>query len=171
MLIYYCNLFGRADRNRTDEAQTLSERRCLFLDSFRRTGRHKSIFIMACALLFLSCQNKSIENIEKIIGCSVEKKIVFDKKTEQWNDFNGDGGKIMTYTIKEHHFRSIVNTIESRGFNKYDGRYDESFRKSEVYPNIKSGAGFYKCRNIDDVIEILFIDTINKKMIYHYVTW
>jgi hypothetical protein len=125
----------------------------------------------ACVLLFLSCQNKSVENIEKILGCSVEKKIVFDEKKEQWNDFNGDGYKIMTYTIKEHHFRSIVNTIESKGFNKYDGRCDESLSKSEVYPIVKSGAGFYKRRNVNDEVETLFIDTINKKMIYHYVTW
>lgn len=122
------------------------------------------------SLLFFGCgNNHDIKEAEKIIGFKLSSKVKFEKKKEHWNDFNGNGFKILIYGFSDVNYFTVLNN--SKKFNEFDfSNTDNPFSNSEVTEFIKGGQGFYKSINNEQESKSVIIDLENKKVIYYYIS-
>jgi hypothetical protein len=133
---------------------------------------NRIFLILAFMLFFSACQNKSVTIMESFIGMKLKDKISFDSKSEQWNDFNGNGHKVLIYNIKEGHLKSIAKESRERGFLNYDTNEENNhFSKSTLSPFIENSIGLYKTKEVKNEIHTVLIDMTNGKIFYLLTIW
>lgn len=133
---------------------------------------NKIYLIVAIMMFFSSCQNKSVTIMESFTGMKLKDKISFDSKSEQWNDFNGNGHKVMIYKVKEGQLESIAKESRKKGFKDYDTNEENNhFSKSTLAPFIENSSGLYKTKEENNEIHTVLIDMTNGKIFYLLIIW
>lgn len=130
----------------------------------------KLIFFAFLIFLF-GCSNPDIKKIESLTGLRINKQISKQDEIHQWNDFNGNGHKIIVYKINDKYIKEVYDSLSNRGFQPYTQNKDKSgevFSNSEIAPYIKNSNGLFKTEWIEDEITTIVIDSTNSKLIYYY---
>lgn len=96
-------------------------------------------------------------------------KVKFENKKEFWNDFNGNGFKILIFRFSDVDYFTVF--YNSKKFEKFDfNDVDNPFSNSEITEFILGGHGFYKTiRNKQESVTVI-IDLKNRKLIYYYIS-
>lgn len=136
------------------------------------TGNKVYLMVVAMIMFFSSCQNKSLATVESFIGIKLKDKVSFESKSEQWNDFNGNGHKVMIYKINEGQLQSIVEESRKMGFKEYNtNNENDYFSKSTLAPFITESNGLYKTQEENNEVHTVLIDMTNGKVYYLLVIW
>ena len=128
------------------------------------------IFTFSIFSIFLSgCDNHDIKEAEKLSGLNLNNKVKFEKKKEQWNNFNGNGFKILVYNITDiNYFNNHKNNKNITEFDFCDR--NNPFANSEITEFINNGKGYYYSFFSEQESKILVVDMKNGKMIYYYTS-
>ncbi|PKL80003.1 MAG: hypothetical protein CVV25_06005 [Ignavibacteriae bacterium HGW-Ignavibacteriae-4] len=131
--------------------------------------KFKLIFITSF-LILVGCSNPNIKRIESISGIKLEEYLTKIEVIEQWNDFNGNGNKIIIYKIEKEKVNFITNSLTLKGFNTFNMNNDSTdlFSNSELAPFLKNSEGVYKDNWFQNEFTTIIIDTVNKKLIYFF---
>lgn len=133
---------------------------------------NKFYLIVAIMMFFSSCQDKSVSTMESFIGMKLKDKISFDSKSEQWNDFNGNGHKIMIYKVKEGQLELIAKESREKGFKDYDtNNENDYFSKSTLATFIENSNGLYKTKEENNEVHTVLIDMTNGKIFHLLIIW
>lgn len=123
-------------------------------------------------LFFISgCFNPQIERIEIITGLDLSEYLTKQDERNQWNDFNGDGYKVILYKIDNYIIEELVASARNKKFKYYD---EDDYESSSFLSNSKfttllnNSKGFYKTIWGNNEIETVIIDTTDNKLIYSF---
>jgi hypothetical protein len=131
-------------------------------------NKNKILMLLVSMFLF-GCSSHNVKEIEKMIGFAVYGKIKYETKTEQWDNFHGDGFKVIVYKIKDLDY--FIQHIKADKFNKFDfNDPNNPLVDWDVMPFITNGKGFYISVFTDREYRLIVIDLINQKLIYNYVS-
>lgn len=108
--------------------------------------------------------------MESITGVQLSNLLEKQDEVNQWNDFNGNGFKIVTYSIEKERVLEVFTTCKSKGFTAFGGNEDSSalYSNTELLPFIENSNGIYKTEWIENEITTVVIDTTNNKLFYFY---
>lgn len=108
--------------------------------------------------------------MESITGVHLSNLLEKQDEVNQWNDFNGNGYKIVTYSIEKERVLEVFNTCKLKGFSAFEVNQDSSalYSNTELLPFIKNSNGIYKTEWIENEITTVVIDTTNNKLFYFY---
>ncbi len=133
------------------------------------TLKDKTLIIVAILMFFTSCNNSKITEIETFSNLDLKGKITFKEKAEKWNDFNGNGYKVMIYSIEDNNLSELLKISKEIGFKKYNTNLNNNeFTNSELKPYIGESTGLYKTKWKDNEIKTVIIDSTHRKLIYYY---
>lgn len=117
--------------------------------------------------MIFSCESQHLIDAEKIFNHSLEGKVEYIEKEENWNDFNGNGYRTEVYRILDLNF--IKEKSKEEDFKLFDFKNtDNPLNNTEYSKFLKNGAGFYKTIWLEDEIRTVVVDTLNKKFVYYY---
>jgi hypothetical protein len=128
------------------------------------------ILMLFVSISLFGCISHDVKEAEKMVGFAVSKQIKYETKTEYWNDFNGEGFKIIVYKIKNLDY--FIQHIKTDKFNEFDfNDTNNPFAKSEIAAFITNGKGYYITLSKEQVYyKAVVIDLFNKQLIYYYVS-
>lgn len=117
--------------------------------------------------IFSSCRRYNMERIEDTFSLTLNGKIKYENIEEQWNDFNGDGYKIIIFKIDNSEQAQLIDDAIKADFIKIP--YEDlksNFNTTElkyfecnVYTNTKY---------MTNQTERITIDSCNNLLIYYY---
>jgi hypothetical protein len=124
--------------------------------------------MLLVSMFLLGCSSHDVKETEKMIGFAVPGKIKYEKKIEQWDNFHGDGFKVIVYKIKDLDY--FIQHIKVDKFNEIDfNDPNNPFAKSEIVPFVTNGKGFYISVLTDQEDKSVVIDLTNQKLIYYLI--
>ena len=116
-----------------------------------------------------SCARHNIEDIELICNFKVASKINYYSTFEHWNDFNGDGIKIITFNIISDDMSYFKQNGEKENFKIFNMlEKDCPFKDSVLAPYLSDGTGIYKSIFGKNEEKTVIIDLKNKVFLYYY---
>lgn len=126
--------------------------------------------VLLLLLYFVSCNNPEMTKMESVTGIQLSNCLKKQDEVYQWNDFNGNGYKIVTYSIENEKVIDVFNTSKSNGFIAFGVNQDNSalYSNTELLPFIKNSNGIYITEWIENEITTIVIDTTNNKLFYFY---
>jgi hypothetical protein len=123
--------------------------------------------ILFLVFIFSGCKRYNMERIEDIFSLTLNGKIKYEKIEEQWNDFNGDGYKIINFKIDKSEQAQLIDEAIKAGFVKIP--YEDlksnfntaelKYLECDVYTNTKY---------MTNQTERITIDSCNNLLIYYY---
>ena len=102
--------------------------------------------------------------MEQLLGTRLRDNISFIDRQEEWINLNGDGEKVVTFDV-----------LDAKPFHQcqmlpYDSTWVEhSFRPSRIYYHLKGTAGYYVEQHDDDMLQYLFYDIVDNRLVYYVV--
>lgn len=122
-------------------------------------------FFFFLALAFVSCRD-SMTMIKDTFDIELQKSVEYYSEQEQWNDFNGDGYRIVIYDVKDGHELEVQSLMESKG-----AIYMKNYLNSELKECVLSDSVYILEKDLinDDELRRLLYDPTQKKIIYHYM--
>lgn len=122
-------------------------------------------------LIFLfslsACKQYNTDEIEKYFNLTLSENLDFVTVDEQWNDFNGNGEKVVLFNINKEQVQKLYVLAKSQGFKEVNiDSVTEKFTKIEL--KHISGNVIYKTIFIENEVRTLVIDTLNGKVSYYY---
>src|SRR5690554_4345320 len=127
----------------------------------------KFITVLIVSLMFTSCINKHLKDVEDIFGYSLKDKIEYLSKDEKWNDFNGNGFRVEIYEIIDLNYfkdKSLYKNFKS--FNFKDN--NNPLGNTDYSKYIQNGSGYYKTIWFENKIKTIVVDTTNNKFLFYY---
>lgn len=120
---------------------------------------------LSIMLLFISCDNSKIETIKSKFDINLENVENYHIEESHWNDFNGDGFRIISYNVNKENKRNFSDIFKFRGgiYNKKD-----FFSNSELEKYIESDSVLYLCKEYNDETHILLFEEKKSIVIYYY---
>ena len=117
-------------------------------------------------LMFLSCNDSNLTSkIESIFDLEVSKSIKYVSKKEEWNEFNGDGYRIVNYIVEDGYNWEIQLSMKTKGA-VYRSR--DYFVCSELENAIISDSVLYLAKEKLGESHILLYDSTQKTFVYLY---
>lgn len=118
-------------------------------------------------LSLLGCKRYDIDELEKLFNLPLKNKLEFVTVDEQWNDFNGDGEKVVLFKIDKTEAKKLYAIAKAQGFKEINTNSTiENFTERELkYIN---GHVLYKTHYKEDEARRLVIDSLNAKVTYYY---
>gem|GEM_PF-3742810 len=117
-------------------------------------------------LMFLSCNDSNLTSkIESIFDLEVSKSIKYVSKKEEWNEFNGDGYRIVNYIVEDGYNWEIQLSMKTKGA-VYRSR--DYFVCSELENVIISDSVLYLTKEKLGESHILLYDSTQKTFVYLY---
>lgn len=121
------------------------------------------LFLLFC---LPGCKRYDVDEIEKYFNLPLKDNLEFVKVDEQWNDFNGDGEKVVLFTLGKVEAQKLYLRAKKEGFKEVCTRTSpENFTKREL--KYIGGNVLYKTLFIENEIRTLVIDTLNCKVTYY----
>lgn len=128
------------------------------------TAKSFKLFIL-CAVCLLSSCNRSwyeVRDMEQLLGTRLRGSVSFLDRQEEWVTLDGDGEKVVTFDVLD------AKTFEKCQMLPYDSTWVEhSFRPSRIYYHLKGTAGYYVDQQEDDMLQYLFYDTVDNRLVYY----
>lgn len=127
----------------------------------------KLITVLIISLMFSSCENKNLSDVEKFFGDSLIDKVEYLSSDEKWNDFNGNGFKVDVYEIIDLNYikdKSVYKNFKTFNFNESKN----PLNNTDYSKYIENGSGFYKTIWLENEIKTIVVDTTNNKFLYYY---
>jgi hypothetical protein len=116
--------------------------------------------------MFLSCNDSNLTSkIESIFDLEVSKSIKYVSKKEEWNEFNGDGYRIVNYIVEDGYNWEIQLSMKTKGA-VYRSR--DYFVCSELENVIISDSVLYLAKEKLGESHILLYDSTQKTFVYLY---
>lgn len=101
-----------------------------------------------------------------MVGTSLNGKIKYERSNQYWIDFGGDGYRVAEYSVLDH---SIIKNFGD-DFSHYEYISDSISAKLELCSYLNQTAGFRKrVEGKGGLIETVYYDTINQKLIYYFI--
>ena len=123
--------------------------------------------LISIVLIFFACSSDKTKEIEDYSGIDLQNKITFVKDTSHWNNFNGNGFKVLIYEIKNDNLNEIIQSAKQLKYKNLKS-YDSEFSNFDITPYIKASQGLFKTEWLDNEIKTIVLDTVNSKLIYYY---
>ena len=118
-------------------------------------------------LMFLSCNDSNLTSkIESIFDLEVSKSIKYVSKKEEWNEFNGDGYRIVNYIVEDGYNWEIQLLMKTKGA-VYRSR--DYFVCSELENVIISDSVLYLTKEKLGESHILLYDSTQKTFVYFFL--
>lgn len=113
------------------------------------------------------CKRYNTDEIEKYFNLPLNENLEFVTIDEQWNDFNGDGEKVVLFKTDKEQAQKLYDIAKSQGFKEVNtNSATENFTKREL--KHINGNVLYKTLFIENEVMTLVIDTLNGKVSYYY---
>ena len=117
----------------------------------------------------VGCAGSSVKYVENSSGLKLKGKINLEKKTEHWNEFNGNGYRLMVYKVDSIYLNQISMDAKALNFIDYDiSEGVNPFGDLLVDTILNMGNGSYKITWNDNEITIIVVDQKNMKIICYY---
>lgn len=123
------------------------------------------IVVLILILTFFSCDS-TISNMENILGMKLNGKVSLLKKEEKWIKLNGNGHKIMIYSIKDSCLIPIIKRSQGNKFNYYKADSLDGCFNPFLFSFIGHSSGYYKTIENENVIQTIVIDSSHCQLIY-----
>ena len=128
----------------------------------------KGNLVILILLFSLSgCKRYDTDEIEKFFNLPLKDNLEFVTVDEQWNDFNGDGEKVVLFKIDKTEAKKLYIIAKAQGFKEINtNSATENFTKRELkYIN---GNVLYKTHFKENEVRTLVIDSLNGKVTFYY---
>lgn len=131
--------------------------------------KDRIIGLILILMFTVGCAGSSVKYVENSSGLKLKGKINLEKKTEHWNEFNGNGYRLMVYKVDSIYLNQISMDAKALNFIDYDiSEGVNPFGDLLVDTILNMGNGSYKITWNDNEITIIVVDQKNMKIICYY---
>lgn len=120
---------------------------------------------LSFTLLLISCDNSRIEIIKSEFDINLENVENYQIEKNHWNDFNGDGFRVILYNVNKENKRNLIDIFKFRG-GIY--KWKDFFQNSELEKYIESDSVLYLCKEYNDETHILLFEEKKSIIVYYY---
>lgn len=124
-----------------------------------------SIYILSLLTFLFGCKRYNTSELEDFFHLPLSDKIEFLKVDEQWNDFNGDGEKVVVFKIKSKEINAILKSARENDFKVTNIDIDEKIFTARQLKYIK-GEVLYKTIHKPNETNTVAIDSLNGILTY-----
>ena len=127
----------------------------------------KILLLLIFSLFLNSCSDANLQSIQANFGISIDDTFGKYIEKEQWNNFNGDGYRMVVYYVNKQKEHSLLNDMKSKG-----GIFIK--RNCNLNPLLK---GYFTADSImflskdsaNETYELVFDNTNSKLYFYHEI--
>jgi len=129
----------------------------------------KIVGLLIILLLTCGCSNQNIGYMENSYELDLKRKVSIEQKHECWNEFNGNGYKLIQYKIKANYLEQITENAMLLEFEDFDmSKGKNPFNGLKVDTLLRCRKGFYKSIWKDDEISIVAIDPTAEILVFYF---
>lgn len=125
----------------------------------------KTLLLLFLSLFLNSCSDADLKSIQANFGISIDNISDEYLEKEQWNDFNGDGYRMVVYCVDKQKESALLNDMKSKGgiFIKKGSTFNPFLEKYITSDSVMC----LSKDNANETHELVF-DTNNSKLYYYH---
>ena len=128
------------------------------------TAKLFKLLLLSLVCVLSSCNRSwcEVRDMEQLLGTRLRGSVSFIDRQEEWYGLNGYGEKVVMFDVLD------AKPFEQCHMLPYDSMWvEQSFSQNRFYSHLKGTAGYYVEQHEDDMLQYLFYDTVDNRLVYY----